>query len=108
MITRGRASQARDLPMAPPDPPWSLERLKADGDQAMPEMKLPGPDHPITIAFNPKRVEVVYNGHTIADTRRALELKEASYHPAQYIPREDVDMAFLTRTDHHTYCPYKG
>lgn len=74
----------------------------------MPEMKLPGPDHPITIAFNPKRVEVVYNGHAIADTRRALELKEASYHAAQYIPREDVDMAFLTRTDHHTYCPYKG
>jgi uncharacterized protein (DUF427 family) len=71
-------------------------------------MKLPGPDHPITIAFNPKRVEVVYSGHTLADSRRALELKEASYHPAQYIPREDVDMAYLTRTDHHTYCPYKG
>jgi uncharacterized protein (DUF427 family) len=74
----------------------------------MPEMKLPGPDHPITIAFNPKRVEVVYNGHTLADTRRALELKESSYHAVQYIPRDEVDMAYMTRTDHQTYCPYKG
>ncbi|HLI64726.1 MAG TPA: DUF427 domain-containing protein [Caulobacteraceae bacterium] len=74
----------------------------------MPEMKLPGPDHPITIALNPRRVQVAYQGHVIADTTRALTLKEASYKPVQYIPREDVDMAFLTRTDHSTYCPYKG
>jgi uncharacterized protein (DUF427 family) len=74
----------------------------------MPEMRLPGPDHPITIAFNPKRVEVVYAGHTLADTRRALELKEAGYHGVQYVPRDEVDMAYLTRTDHHTHCPYKG
>jgi uncharacterized protein (DUF427 family) len=74
----------------------------------MPEMKLPGPEHPITIALNPRRVQVEYQGHVIADTRRALTLKEASYKPVQYIPREDVDMAFFTRTDHRTYCPYKG
>jgi uncharacterized protein (DUF427 family) len=71
-------------------------------------MKLPGPDHPITIAFNPKRVEVVYNGHTLADTRRALILQESTYPAVQYIPRDEVDMAFMTRTTHHTYCPYKG
>ena len=74
----------------------------------MPEMKLPGPDHPITIGFNPKRVEVVYNGHTLADTRRALNLQESTYPAVQYIPRDEVDMAYFTRTDHHTYCPYKG
>jgi uncharacterized protein (DUF427 family) len=74
----------------------------------MPEMKLPGPDHPITIAFNPKRVQVEYNGHVIADTRRALELKEAAYKAVQYIPREDVSMAFMSPTELHTYCPYKG
>jgi uncharacterized protein (DUF427 family) len=74
----------------------------------MPEMKLPGPDHPITVAFNPKRVQVEYKGHTIADSRRALVLKEASYKPVQYIPRQDVDMAYMSRTEHHTYCPYKG
>ena len=74
----------------------------------MPEMKLPGADHPITVAFNPKRVEVVYNGHTIADSRRALTLQESTYPAVQYIPREDVDMAYMSRTEHHTFCPYKG
>jgi uncharacterized protein (DUF427 family) len=74
----------------------------------MPEMKLPGPDHPITVTANPKRVQALYNGHTIADTRKALTLKEASYRAAIYFPREDVAMEFLTRTDHTTYCPYKG
>jgi uncharacterized protein (DUF427 family) len=75
---------------------------------AMPEIKLPVPDHPITIAYNPRRVQVEYNGHVIADTRRALTLKEASYKAVQYLPREDVDMSFFTRSEHHTYCPYKG
>jgi uncharacterized protein (DUF427 family) len=74
----------------------------------MPEMKIPGPDHPITVAANPKRIQALYNGHVIADPRKALTLKEASYRPVLYFPREDVEMAFLTRTDHSTHCPYKG
>ena len=74
----------------------------------MPEMKIPGPDHPITVTAAPNRIQVTYNGHVIADTRKALTLKEASYRPVLYFPREDVEMAFLTRTDHSTYCPYKG
>ena len=71
-------------------------------------MKLPGPDHPITIAANPKRVRVLFEGHLIADSPRALVLQEASYRPAHYIPREDVAMEFLNRTTHSTHCPYKG
>jgi len=71
-------------------------------------MKSPGPDHPITVQFNPRRVQVLFQGHLIADTRAALELKEATYPPVQYIPRRDVEMAVLTRTDRHTHCPYKG
>lgn len=71
-------------------------------------MKIPGPDHPITIKFNPKRVQVLFRGHLIADTRGALELKESTYPAVQYVPRADVEMAVLTRTDHHTHCPYKG
>lgn len=74
----------------------------------MPEMKLPGPDHPITIAASPKRLQVVYHGHVIVDSERALTLKEASYHAVAYFPREDADMAFFTRSDRVTYCPYKG
>ena len=70
--------------------------------------KLPGPDHPIAIEPNPKRVLVSLAGRVIADTSEALTLREASYPAVQYIPRKDVDMALLERTQHHTYCPYKG
>ncbi len=71
-------------------------------------VKIPGPDHPIAIAPNPRRVVVTLGGRTIADTRRALTLREANYPPVQYIPRADVDMTLLERTDHASYCPYKG
>jgi uncharacterized protein (DUF427 family) len=74
----------------------------------MPEMKVPGPDHPITVTANPARVQVRYNGHVIVDSRKALTLKEAAYKPVLYFPREDADMAYFTRTDHSTHCPYKG
>lgn len=71
-------------------------------------MKRPGPDHPIAIGPNPARVVVFAAGRVIADTRNALTLREASYPAVQYIPRKDVDMSLLARTDHATYCPYKG
>src|SRR3984893_4995806 len=71
-------------------------------------VKIPGPDHPISIEPNPSRVVVKVGGKVIADTRDALTLREASYPPVQYIPRRDVDMAALTRSQHTTYCPYKG
>jgi uncharacterized protein (DUF427 family) len=71
-------------------------------------IKIPGPDHPITIEPNSNRIVVSVAGRTIADTRRALTLREASYPPVLYVPRQDVDMALLVRTDHATYCPYKG
>lgn len=71
-------------------------------------MKLPGPDHPITITPNGKRVRVSFGGKIIADTQKALTLQEASYKSVFYIPRTDADMGALTPTSHHTHCPYKG
>ncbi|HEX4505711.1 MAG TPA: DUF427 domain-containing protein [Alphaproteobacteria bacterium] len=71
-------------------------------------IKIPGPDHPISVTPNPKRVVVTLGGAVIADTTDALTLHEASYPPVQYIPRKDVDMTALSRTETHTYCPYKG
>jgi len=71
-------------------------------------IKIPGPQHPITIERNPARVVVSVAGRVVADSRNALTLREASLRPVQYIPRRDVDMALLERTDHATYCPYKG
>jgi uncharacterized protein (DUF427 family) len=71
-------------------------------------MKVPGPDHPISIEANSSRVVVTVGGQVIADSRAALTLREASYPPVQYFPRADVDMAALMRSEHTTYCPYKG
>jgi uncharacterized protein (DUF427 family) len=71
-------------------------------------VKIPGPDHPIMIERNPTRILVSIAGRIVADTREALTLREAAYPLVQYIPRKDVDMAILQRTDHSTYCPYKG
>ena len=72
------------------------------------QIKVPGPDHPISIERNPSRIVVSVAGQVIADTRNALTLHEADYPPVQYVPREDVDLSQLKRTDHVTYCPYKG
>jgi uncharacterized protein (DUF427 family) len=71
-------------------------------------MKTPGPDHPISVEANPSRVIVKVGGKVIADTRDALTLREAHYPPVQYVPRRDVDMTALARSEHTTYCPYKG
>jgi uncharacterized protein (DUF427 family) len=71
-------------------------------------MKLPGPDHPITIERNGNRVRVTFAGVAIADSTRALTLREASYPPVQYIPREDAKMDLLRPTANASHCPYKG
>jgi len=72
------------------------------------QIKIPGSDHPISIQRNPARIVVSIAGRVIAETRNALTLRESDYSPVQYIPREDVDLSQLERTDHATYCPYKG
>jgi len=71
-------------------------------------IKQPGPDHPITIQPNPARIIVLIAGRVLADTREALTLQEATYPPVDYIPLKDVDVSLLERTNHSTYCPYKG
>lgn len=71
-------------------------------------MKLPGPDHPITITANPKRIRISAGSVVLAETTHALTLKEASYPAVQYVPRQDAHLELLTRTDRVTHCPYKG
>ena len=72
------------------------------------QIKTPSSDHPISIEHNPDPVVVSVAGRVIAETRNALTLRESDYSPVQYIPREDVDLSQLERTDHVTYCPHKG
>lgn len=71
-------------------------------------MKIPGPDHPITVKPAGKHVVVRLGGAMVADSRHALALQEATYPVVYYVPRTEADMGHFTRTDHHTTCPYKG
>ncbi|HEY2535218.1 MAG TPA: DUF427 domain-containing protein [Xanthobacteraceae bacterium] len=71
-------------------------------------VKIPGPDHPITIERNANRVVVTVAGRVVADSCDALTLREANYSPVQYIPLKDVYTALLESTEQATYCPYKG
>jgi uncharacterized protein (DUF427 family) len=71
-------------------------------------MKQPNPDHPITMTPNPHRVRVLVGGVIVAETTRAVTLKEAALPAVQYIPRADVAMDLLERSSRKTHCPYKG
>jgi uncharacterized protein (DUF427 family) len=72
------------------------------------EIKIPGPDHPITISATDGKVRVTVAGKIVAESTRALRLEEKGYPPVYYLPRDDADMSLLVRTTHYTYCPYKG
>lgn len=66
------------------------------------------PETKIKIETEPKRMHVVFNGVTIADSTRTLVLLETRHAAVHYFPRADVNMDFLRPTDHHSFCPYKG
>ena len=72
------------------------------------EIKIPGPDHPITISPAGGKVRVTDDGRIVAESRQPLRLVEKGYPPVYYLPRGDADMSLLVRTTHYTYCPYKG
>jgi uncharacterized protein (DUF427 family) len=83
-----------------------MARQMATTDQR--PIKQPGPDHPITIEPSTRRVRVAVAGAIVADSGRALILREKDYEPVYYVPPEDVDFSLLTPSDHTSYCPYKG
>ncbi|HXB84302.1 MAG TPA: DUF427 domain-containing protein [Candidatus Acidoferrum sp.] len=74
----------------------------------MKTVKIPNSEHPITIEPNGSRVRITVGGRVVADTTRALTLRESDYPPVLYVPRDDVDMSLLERSDNQSYCPYKG
>jgi uncharacterized protein (DUF427 family) len=62
----------------------------------------------ITITPASGRYVIRAGGAVIGETSNALELREGSYPPTIYVPRDDVAMAFLDRSDRETSCPHKG
>ena len=71
-------------------------------------VKIPGPDHPITLEPATRRWRAIFQGHVIADSNDAIILREASYPARVYFPRSDVSMDYMSRTDRSSHCPYKG
>ena len=79
--------------------PWSPDGVEVTGEP------LP---HTITTEPVTGVVTAIFGGQTVAQSRRALLLRETGLAPVTYFPIEDVNMDLLYRTDHHTTCPFKG
>src|SRR4029077_18693088 len=72
------------------------------------EVRIPGPDHPITISPVEGKVRVTLARRIVAESTRVLRLKENGYPPVYYLPRNDANMSLLLRTTHYTYCPTRA
>lgn len=66
------------------------------------------PDYDVHFERSPKRVRVMFNGETVADSLATELLFETRHIPVYYFPRRDVRMDLLQRTEHSTHCPFKG
>jgi uncharacterized protein (DUF427 family) len=55
-----------------------------------------------------RRVQIVLDGVTLADTVRAVFLFETGLITRYYMPRKDVRQDLLRESAASTYCPYKG
>ncbi len=66
------------------------------------------PGYSIKLEPCAKRVRVFLGDECIAESTATLLMCEGRYVPIYYFPRDDVRMDLLKRTDHHTYCPFKG
>jgi uncharacterized protein (DUF427 family) len=70
--------------------------------------RIDGPKHRLLFQAHPRRIRAELDGRTVLDTVRGRLLHESEILPRFYAPLEDFDEALLERTDHSTYCPFKG
>ena len=68
----------------------------------------PGAPHRPAVDRWAVHVSVTLDSVVIAESGRALKLQEADYPAVYYLPLEDVHQDVLQRSEHHTWCPYKG
>jgi uncharacterized protein (DUF427 family) len=66
------------------------------------------PDYRVDLEQDPERVRVRVGTEVLADSARALLVKETKHEPVIYIPREDVRLDLFERTEQRTFCPFKG
>jgi len=63
---------------------------------------------PPRIEHTSRRIEVVFAGEVIADTRRAFRILETSHPPTYYLPPDDVRMDLLLPSQRSSFCEWKG
>jgi uncharacterized protein (DUF427 family) len=56
----------------------------------------------------PRRIEVIFNGVTVADTIRAYRVLETSHPPVYYIPPDDILPGALVPAAGSSVCEWKG
>ncbi|MGQ4646826.1 DUF427 domain-containing protein [Lyngbya aestuarii] len=63
---------------------------------------------PPRLEESPKRIRIIFNGVTIAESNRSQRVLETSHPPVYYIPPEDIKMEYLSRTNQGSFCEWKG
>jgi uncharacterized protein (DUF427 family) len=63
---------------------------------------------PPRVERTPRHIQVIFNGLTLADTRRAVRVLETSQAPVYYLPPEDVLLSRLDPAEEVTLCEWKG
>lgn len=66
------------------------------------------PDYRVDLVPGHERVQVSFGGEVIADSARPLQVRETKHDEVLYFPREDVSFEHLVRTEHTSFCPFKG
>ena len=77
---------------------------------------VPGPDQesvwdyprPPRLEKTDRRIEIVFNGQHIVDTRRAVRVLETSHPPVFYVPPEDIAQGVLSPAAGGSFCEWKG
>lgn len=63
---------------------------------------------PPRLEHSSKKIEVIFNGVTIASSLAAVRVLETSHPPVYYIPPHDVHLEYFTPTTRSSVCEYKG
>ena len=80
----------------------------ADPAEQFTSISPPQSDYRVSFDPCPRRVSVEFNGVILADSSRAMVMRETRLAPVYYFPRSDVRTDLLNRTRHHSYCPFRG
>jgi uncharacterized protein (DUF427 family) len=66
------------------------------------------PEHRVDFHSDKSHVRVMFGGKVIADSTDSLRVEETGHGPVYYVPAKDMALDLMQKTEHTTYCPFKG